>query len=224
MLLASSAFAPFACAADLPTWQPAPSAFTWTGVYAGVQGGYAASLAHLVELQTATGISTGSINNFAPDGFTGGGHVGANLQWDALVVSVVADVEGATMRGTFRDATGLGRGNESTNLQGSVRGRLGYAIGNMLVYATGGYAFANIKDTYVFIPTGTAESFSGLRSGWTAGGGVDYALTPNWIISAEYRFTEFGRFDNLSTLAFPGLTGQTDTRSNVGRVAISYKF
>ncbi len=141
-----------------------------------------------------------------------------------IVVGAEADFEGSTLRGTFLDPTLIGRGSDTIDWQGSARGRLGYAFDHILVYATGGLAFANIKNTYVYVPTDTSESFSAVRTGWTVGGGLDYAITDNWIASVEYRYSQYSKFHNISTVAFPGSTGTQDLATNMVRLGVSYKF
>src|SRR5690349_13342446 len=84
----------------------------------------------------------------------------------------------------------LARANK-INAFGTVRGRLGYAWDRFLVYGTAGYAWANQEmirtqqiGTINGAPPGTVESASGVASGWTAGGGVEWAITPNWSFRA----------------------------------------
>ena len=74
---------------------------------------------------------------------------------------------------------------------GSVRGRLGYAFDNWLLFGTGGWAFTNIRHTNDF---GAGDSFDNNRSGWTVGGGIEYALTPNWTTRLDYRYFDFGSY------------------------------
>jgi outer membrane immunogenic protein len=218
--------APAARAADLPfaPASPAPPLFTWSGLYAGVQAGYAVSHDHLVERFTANGAPTGLVFDDRPDGFAGGGHVGANYQIGQAVIGAVADFEGTTARGTFADPTGIGRGADRLSWQGSVRGRLGYSLGPVLAYATGGFAYAGLQTTYVFVPTGATEVRSHVVTGWTVGGGLDYAVTDRWFVSAEYRHTEYDRLSNPSTIAFPGLTAIHALRSDEGTLGVSYRF
>ena len=90
----------------------------------------------------------------------------------------------------------------SLDIQGSIRGRLGVAWDRVLIYATGGVAFGGINTDITVFGTdffGTPVFGSGNRSttrvGWTVGGGLQYAVTNNWSVRAEYRFTDFGRIN-----------------------------
>ena len=95
----------------------------------------------------------------------------------------------------------------NSGIQRSIRGRAGIAWDRALIYATGGVAFASFNTSYNFIGNlngsplinggGTfnaSNDFSNTRTGWTVGGGVDYAVTDNWSVFAEYRYTAFARF------------------------------
>lgn len=210
-LLATSASA---FAADLPSrrapppaYIPPPPIFTWTGVYIGGQIGY------MWGREPATFFSS------SPSGVVGGAHIGYNYQVAQFVFGLEGDVNGTSYSGSA--ATGFGPIFASTKIpvDGSVRGRVGYAWDRTLIYATGGAAFADIKNTYLG-PAGFAST-SRSRVGWTVGGGVEYAITNNWSVRAEYRYTDYGRYADAGVLALPVNHHSTDNRVQVG---FSYKF
>ena len=107
--------------------------------------------------------------------------------------------------------------------QASIRGRLGVAFNNSLLYVTGGAAFADIEHTYVFANT-LFEGISSTRTGWTVGAG--------W----EYGFYAFGRpvlniatpisaaTRDRSTVSFPGFTYEDHPVYHTVRGGISYRF
>ena len=170
---------PFAAsAADLPSRVPAPAPvlaapmFTWSGFYAGVQGGwmqqhdkytgqtwdsgYTPGLAPQAFLIT---LSPASYGTSKQNGFVGGGHVGYNRQVGSLVYGVEADLEGSTAKNSFTETfTNLPElpgfpvekwgYRSSYGLQGSARARLGFAMDRTLFYVTGGLAFANVTHSY----------------------------------------------------------------------------
>lgn len=203
---------------------PAPEAtFSWSGVYGGLQVGYARNFDHAVETFTATGGSTGLVYDFAQYGGTFGAKVGANYQYGMLVTGLEADIDVGDVKGGFVDAP-IGSGSDTIKMQGSVRARLGLAYDRVFVYGTGGLAFAQIESRYTFLPTSTNEYFKDMRTGWTVGGGIDFALTPNWVIGADYRHSDYGKIDHVSTVAFPGLTGIHQQTSDVFHLSASYKY
>jgi outer membrane immunogenic protein len=71
---------------------------------------------------------------------------------------------------------------------------------------------------------GNTETTSAVRTGWTAGAGVEVALTQNLLVRAEYRYADFGRYRYNSVVTFPGLTGQQEPTFSTVRVGAAYKF
>lgn len=107
------------------------------------------------------------------------------------------------------------------NVQGSLRARLGYAMGPALLYATGGLAVAHFRTNYD--EGATTDSTSNTKAGWTVGAGVEYAFSQKWTTRVEYRYSDFGTFtDNPATDS--GFLYPTDVKTHAVRVGISYKF
>lgn len=222
-------------AADLPRrnalpMPPAlPKAYSWTGFYAGVQGGYAWGSDYTKEYLTATWQYIGLTNYFKPEGSVYGVHAGANHQLaNNVVIGVEADAEGARLRGGFVDPPAApfnpgGYGRTQISFQGSLRARIGYAFDRTLVYATGGAAFSQFKSTYSNWAL-TSEDFEKTVAGFTVGGGIEYALTNNLTIRSEYRYTDFGLIRNHSQVAFPGFSGTQKPHYSTVRAGVSYKF
>ncbi|MCJ8139631.1 outer membrane protein [Falsirhodobacter halotolerans] len=156
----------------------APVTGAWEGGYVGVQLGY------------------GDGGQADGDGALGGVHAG--YRWD--LGSTVLGVVGEYNATDFEGSNGLIKGNEL----GSLRGQIGYDLGNTLVYASAGVARADID-------VGN-ESFN--DTGYVVGLGVDYAVTPNWILGGE-----------VSTYSFDDLDG-SGVNYNPTTVALkaSYKF
>lgn len=112
--------------------------------------------------------------------FIGGIHVGYNWQSGARVFGIEADA-------SFGDGV---------DYLASLRGRLGYAMDNFLIYATAGVAFAGFDDSAVVMSIGDythSYEFSGdSKVGFVVGGGVEYKLRPNWSIGLEGLYYAFG--------------------------------
>jgi outer membrane immunogenic protein len=137
------------------------------------------------------------------------------------VLGLEADIEASGVRGSFNFPNGDGSSFRS-NWQGSVRARLGYAADRALFYVTGGLAFADMRHSYY--TAAVIESFSQTRTGWTLGAGVEYAFTPNWTARVEYRYSDFGRSNYASAVAFPGFSYQQRPQEHAVRVGVSYLF
>ena len=221
-----------AFAADLPS-RVAPIApppvFSWTGFYLGGQVGYQWTAE---SSGTVYGIAPGAViggePNFNQAGVIGGGHVGYNYQINQIVLGIEGDVEGSTFTGSGPYASGAYRFKTEINFEASIRGRLGYAWDRLLIYGTGGVAFASVDNTYTAFPGGTAAGSDYLtsnRTGWTVGGGFEYFFRPNWSINAEYRYTDLGTHDDLLLASSAGtLADHRHETLNAARLGVSYHF
>ena len=219
-------------AADLPSRKVAPApvyvapVFTWTGFYVGLQAGGVwdkVSIANNNQFLFATpvfpGLATGAwwLNNTGAttrSGFVGGGHIGYNWQINSFLLGAEGDLEGASVYGG--------------SLRASLRGRLGFALDRALIYATGGVAFAERSgnNTNGLWGWNWGGNTSSSQVGWTVGGGVEYAFTPNWSAGLEYRYTDYGTNNNNNNWGW--LLGNVGSNlrvtENAVRARISYHF
>jgi outer membrane immunogenic protein len=212
-----------AFAADLPDtkgaplYAPQPPVFSWTGAYVGGQVGYAWGTTTTNSFVTGTNVSLGGPSH-DDSGVVGGGHVGYNYQINQFILGVEGDVNGADYTGDGLDGLGVSLSHR-TAVDGSMRGRAGIVFDRLLVYGTGGVAFASIQNV-VGLDTQTVG-----RVGWTAGGGAEYAIDNNWSVRAEYRYTDYGHYDldllNTSGGLFSDRFHDKDNRIQAG---FSYRF
>lgn len=225
-----------AVAADLPVRVPVSQpplivpVYNWSGCYLGGQIGYAWAEDSNRETVTATGATSlfTPATNAKPRGGKLGSYLGCNWQVpaSAVVVGLEGDIDWASMSDTVNFTnTGAPPDHYETKIrwQGSVRGRLGYAFNRLLVYAAGGFAFANINEHDVTGATGIATDNSSTRSGWTVGAGLDWAFAGNWVARIEYRYADFGTF-SYNPAVFAGFTENHDITENAVRIGLSYKF
>ncbi|MCI0468177.1 MAG: porin family protein [Beijerinckiaceae bacterium] len=219
LLAAFLAAAAPAMAADIPPPAPPPAdapppLFTWTGFYLGGQIGYAWG----TDRVTVNPFGFGT--NFTPNGVVGGAHIGYNLQLNQFVAGLEGDVEGTGISRTF--SPGGVVYDTNVPVQGSIRARLGIGFDRVLLYATGGAAFAGFETTVTGFGV---DRTSQTRAGWTVGGGIEYAVTPNWSIRAEYRYADFGSFTYATPLAFGvGSSVRHQETENAVRAGFSYRF
>ena len=214
-------------AADLPPAPaPAPVApvayapaavYDWTGFYLGGQigAGYSSS--------SWSDPFTGGTNTFnSGAGFIGGGQIGANVQFNALVLGVEGDFTWTSLlRGSGSDSAG-DTINTSPQWTSTVTGRIGAAFDRLLIYGKGGLALAednsSLTDTF-----GNASNTSFLRTGWTAGAGLEYALTRNWSAKIEYDYLDFG--SQAMSFTTPALGTVTPSASlNVQEIKAGLNF
>jgi outer membrane immunogenic protein len=134
-------------------------------------------------------------------GWLGGGFVGYNLQTNQ---SLVVGLEGDVM---FSNRNGTSAGNDvHNNWNGTFRGRIGYAVDRFMIYGTGGVAVGGLHSD--------SASESATKVGWTAGGGIEAALTDKVTGRVEYRHTDLG--------AFP--SGGSTYKSDAVLVGVGFKF
>ena len=139
-----------ASAADMA---PPPPVYDWTGAYVGLNAGAAWNNSSYDG--DASGPLLGSIIeddvDFDDAVFTGGALIGYNWQYDSVVVGVEADFNYLGFdQSESRSGTILGQSASldtelSASWYGTMRGRLGYAADNFLIYGTGGLAYGSVE-------------------------------------------------------------------------------
>ena len=188
-------------------------------------------------------------------GVIGGGQIGYNWQVNQFVLGFEADAQGTGLNGSTGTATRtfgppliLATVNQTVTVDfghidwmASFRGRAGFAVDRALFYVTGGAAVAGIggstttvvNSATIAIPAGTFTATNGgdrTRWGWTVGGGIEWAFSPNWSVAGEYRYTDFGNRNNAFDVpdGFGGVfaTGTSSNRLTVEQATfrLNYRF
>jgi len=200
-----------AIAADLParSYTKAPAAAfainNWSGFYIGAMGGYAQ--------ENTSGVG-------ALSGGFAGGTLGYNWQTGNLVFGLEADAAWSDV-GATATIPGLVSVSDKIRDMGTVRGRIGYAFDSVLIYGTGGYAWADNRISATLL--GVSISESRFHSGWTAGAGVEVMFAPKWSVKAEYLYRSFESQNYFAALIPPGIaTGHINLNSV--QVGVNYHF
>jgi len=237
LALTAVAFCPPARAADMPTpaqsYYPAaplpPAVYDWTGIYIGGNVG----VGLLSDRFTPIGVGTQTpgvpldSTKVGPVGVIGGAQAGVNFEWAPWVIGaeVSWDSSAITGSGTVPDADFTSESSTS-NPQwfATATGRFGWASNDLLFYAKGGVARMHVSYTQVLVTGGFAgpsQSIVDNRTGFTAGGGIEYAFTENFSGRLEYDFMDFGTKD------YPGFVlTPVSVRSNLSTLTagINYRF
>lgn len=200
-----------AMAADMPLKAPPlpppviPQALAWTGVYIGVNGGYAwghSATSCSIVASTASACEGTALPNTDPKGGLVGLEIGADWQYQNWVFGLAGDFDWLHLRDSAQfpsvDKGKTDQLSTSYDWLGTARGRAGIAIGQSLLYGTGGAAFGRVKDQYIHNISGVTSgtkffSSSDTLVGWTAGAGWEYMFTRNWIFQLEYLHVDLGR-------------------------------
>jgi outer membrane immunogenic protein len=227
-------------AADLPM-KAAPVApiYNWTGFYIGASGG--GSLGNSDHVDQATGVSDAAGYNIK--GGMAGGTLGYNWQVGSFVVGFEGDASWVSEVGSNLDLGPVGLALVANNpaapiLMGvaqpafssftketwlaTARARFGYAVNNLLFYGTAGYAAAGVQAGIYDTAHNLLASSSSTRSGWTAGGGLEWAFAPNWSTKFELLYMKFDSAAFNTTVAEGPRTVPLD--DTVARVGINYRF
>lgn len=194
----------------------APAAYpTWTGYYI---GGHVGGVWSTIDFTDVTSVPNMPFNNDT-SAFFGGGQAGFNYQLGNLVIGPEVDVGGMGLSHTVTEVNGLGAvGSVSSGFYFDVTGRLGYAWGPALVYIKGGYAYYGGS---LSVNDGVNSVSHGDLSGWTGGGGIEYAVNPAWSLKAEYQFFEFNTFQ---LIAADGSTFDDRFTAQTFKVGLNYHF
>jgi len=233
MLFTALEFCGVAAAADMPLKAPplAPSYYNWSGFYLG------ANLGGSWGNQSGTIFVAGvpvAVTGFSPNGVIGGGQLGYNWQFNsnglgnAWVLGLEADFQGSSERDTNTFGAGGATGSLSDKLQwfGTVRGRTGIAFDRWLPYVTGGWAYGNrnFNGTVTTAAGATSFSNSNTLSGWTVGGGIEWAFWDRWSAKLEYLYVDFGNGgSNFNGVPTVNITNGHLT-DNIGRAGVNYRF
>jgi len=223
-------------AADLgrPTYKAAPPVvapmpvFSWTGCYIGghIGGGWGRKTATAPEL--APGISVSGDTS----GFLSGGQVGCDYQFTPnWVAGIEGDGSAADINGDLtQNVLGItGSAHARTDWIASVTGRLGWAWERWLIYAKGGAAWAGDKYSADIPLFDEHLDTSETRTGWTVGGGIEWAFWNNWSAKLEYDFYDFGTRNVTFTgtiFGFPEVVPGINIRQQISAVkfGINYRF
>jgi outer membrane immunogenic protein len=218
-------------AADMPSPQPAPvqAPPVWTGFYAGlnVGGGFGASR----NAFTIAGFGLPSFDT-SLEGAVGGAQAGYNWQTGPLVLGLEANFDGSGLRGS-RTAPCLpplcgalaASCTQKLSWFGTLRPRIGYALGNWLLYATGGAALGQVgADATAAVGSFVAtDNRSQTRDGWTLGGGVEVAFAPGWTAKIEYLYVDLGS-RTTTLLPSPPISNTSRFSANVITAGVNYHF
>ncbi|MGU3576437.1 outer membrane protein [Brucellaceae bacterium C25G] len=204
--------------------------FSWAGAYVGGQIGY------------GWGKSTYDFDGYRigkakPNGFIGGVYAGYNFDvGNNLILGIDGDVtfgnQKKKLHETYTDGTDSAdiKTENKIRTTGAIRARFGYAADRFMPYIAGGVAFANVKNSLSGTITEDGDTVTGdysrkkTMTGWTIGGGVDYAAMDNLIVRFEYRYSDYGKKNFTFTDGDESLTFRDKVKSNDIRLGVAYKF
>jgi len=160
-------------------------AYTWSGFFVGAHAGYGSGHSHEAAPVFGTQI------NFDISGGLAGAQIGYNWQAGGWVFGVEADGTWTDINGDTRCPNPAFTCAANVRELATLRGRLGWAVGPALLYATGGLGHANVRYTTgiaaVGLPGfGIINDYRVDRWGYAVGVGLEYGLAANWSAKIEY--------------------------------------
>jgi outer membrane immunogenic protein len=229
--------------------------YNWTGFYIGGNAGYSWGRSDTTFTSggvPAPFSSSQNLDGWLGGGQIGYNWQGPNSRW---VVGLEADLQGTGQRGTFNApavVTGGGGGvapipfttttgslAQKLPWFGTVRARLGFTpTDRWLLYVTGGLAYGEVDSTGTITAT---TGFAGLppifaatasssvnttRTGWTIGGGAEWAIVDRWTAKVEYLYMDLGTFSSTFAYAapLPSVGISSRVTDNIFRVGLNYHF
>jgi outer membrane immunogenic protein len=227
-LVAASAFALVTAssvqAADIvhAPASPAPvaaPAFSWNGFYAGGEIGGSWARTKVNKWDAAGSQTNGSSR---PNSFIGGLFAGYNFDIGSnVVLGLDTDFLWEKVKGQSSVTSGATtyKAEVKQKWVGSTRARLGYAADRWLPYVAAGVAYGRINTS---VTGGDTFAKNKTPAGWTAGAGVDYAMTDNILLRLEYRYTDFGKKTYYNVRDSSNY--RVKYKANDIRVGVAYKF
>jgi outer membrane immunogenic protein len=213
-----------------PSYAPPPARFT--GFYVGGQAGVLAYTATRHDQDSY--LEDNAVYTNTDIAGTVGAKAGWDWQWGRKVFGVVGDINWTNAEATNRHEPRIANFDQhdtsKMNWFGTLRTRGGLVVNDALIYVTGGFAAAGIKDTYHNFPGGTVTedfSFKHTRWGWTGGFGAEYALWNNWSVNAEALFMQFRKETDTffsPILQVRRVSFEANDSAWVTRIGVNYRF
>jgi outer membrane immunogenic protein len=200
---------------------PAPLPYLWTGCYVG--GNIGGAWANIDVTEVSTGGSVSASNS----GFAAGGQIGCDYQAGAWVFGFRDMFDGTSLSksATLATVPFTGTVDSRTHWFDTLTARGGYLVApNVLLYAQGGAAWTNTDITFLNGAGSQIGEFSNNRTGWTAGGGVEWMFAPHWSVFAEYNFMGFGTRSAAFTSCAGSCVLSTKASIQDALVGLNYKF
>lgn len=231
-----------ALAADMPrgpapaapsAFAPAPAFYNWSGAYVGLQGGYGWGKRHA---RVPAFPPAGRKFSYDSSGWLFGATAGVNAQFDQIVVGIEGDLAWAGLDGRLSLPGGalpggLTGASESHDMKwlGTLRARAGFALDTILLYGTGGFAFAKIDGHAAFRPGGGptfVAKDSNTHTGWTLGAGIEASLTDSLSVKTEYLYVDLNKKNYGYAFAPGGPTTvvSADHHSHIVRAGVNWRF
>jgi outer membrane immunogenic protein len=186
--------------------------YSWAGLYVGASAGFGAG-------DTESTIHDYTVSDYDVNGAIYGAHVGYNFQRGSIVFGVEAGINGTDMDGSQQIFGPFLTSERELDWYATAVARLGYASGKTLFYGFGGVAWADVTSR-ISTPWGSVEGDDS-HVGWTAGLGIEHALSDRFSVRVEYSHVDLGTGDGLLS---DYVDHEVDLKFDAIKIGASYKF
>ncbi len=184
-----------------------PMNMSWDGLFAGIHAGYSGS-------DNSANVLGGVAQAFDDDSYALGGQIGYDFGRDKIVIGIVGDFSALGNEASTNGFGPLGIYSEEVEWLATARGRIGLAFENVMPFVSGGAALAGLDTSLGGI------SNSETRTGWTAGGGIEFALGNGLTLGGEYLYVDLGEERNIHG----GTIIESNLAVHVVRANLNYRF
>jgi outer membrane immunogenic protein len=183
--------------------------YDWTGAYIGANGGFGFGGTDKVGISGVGANGTLSIS-----GGEAGIQAGFNRQYNSIVFGLEADIQ---LSDISDSKTNLVTAKDTVDYFGTLRGRVGFALDNAMIYGTGGLAYGGMNYK-ISSPAGLSDKYTDI--GYALGGGIEYALDSQWSVKGEYLYVNLG-----SKVLSNGVNSTKATPDfHLARIGLNYRF
>ena len=212
------------------------SVYDWTGFYAGLNGGYGFGGDDKVGFRASNGFANNDVGDLDIAGIFGGAQAGWNFQTGNFVFGLEGDIQLANIDDDFRSSfPGIDfKASSDVDFFGTARLRAGWAFDRLLVYGTGGLAWADVDYSVAALDAGGNHvniTSNDVEFGYAVGGGAEFAINEAWSVKAEYQFIGLGSEDLTGKVrdaggALNGVTANTvmTPSFHTVRVGVNWQF
>lgn len=196
------------------------------------------------DLKDFSGFYVGGLLGYADGSYTSdvsevidhepsGGLFGVQVGWSRPYGSILFGIDGdfafssidgedtITVQGYRSDVS------HDINYLSSIRARLGFMAGPVLLYGTAGLGMADLDNKLVVSAGGQhvgSDEESSWHTGWTAGVGIEYPMTANLVVGAEYLYFDMGKEEVTMDIGGYPMTDKGNLDLNTFRVTLKYRF
>jgi len=197
-----------------------------------------------IDQKSLTGFYVGALIGYADGEYTSdtsaeidhepsGELLGVQMGWSSssgpMIFGIDGDIAYSSIEGEDT-ITLMGYRSDVThdiNYLGTLRARLGLMAGPVLIYGTAGLAMADLDNKIVVSYNGQyidSDEEKTWHTGWTAGAGLEFPITPNLSLGAEYLYIDMGKEKVTMNIGGYPMTDKGDLNLDTFRFGIKYRF